>query len=179
MKFFQNRAVAAVIAILVIVCSTLFAGRANLIKACTAQEEAFFSVPEGKAPAYYVDQLISAAASLANVAEKYDLGNDAAAIREARRELVKAEDSKDISDIYSAYRKLLSAVGDFGTPSVSDSTDKALYEDNLSVISGASRELEQSSYNVNVSVFLETVYSRFPSSLFARLFSIPAPELFA
>ena len=179
MKFFQNRAVAAIIAVSVVVCSTLFAGRVNLIKACTAQEEAFFSVPNGKAPVYYVDQMISAAASLANVAEKYDRGDDAAAIREARRELVSSEDSKDISDIYSAYRKLLSAVGCLDIPSVADSMDRTLYEDNLSVISGASRELEQSSYNVNVTVFLETVYGRFPSSLFAGLFSIPAPELFA
>ena len=179
MKFFQNRAVAAVIAVVVILGSTLIAGRANLVRACTEQEDSFFTVSEGKAPVYYVDQLISAAASLANVAEKCSQAEDAAAIRDARRELVKAEESKDISDIYAAYRKLLSVVGDFDAPSISDSADRSLYEDNISVISGASRELEQSTYNANVTVFIETVYSRFPSSVFARLFSIRAPELFA
>ena len=178
MKFFQNRAVAAVIALLVVIASTLFAGRANLVKACAAQEEAFFTVSDGKAPVYYVDQLISAAASLANVAEKYDRGDNASAIREARRELVNAEESRDISDMYAAFRNLLTAVADYDCPEITDPADKSLYEDNLAVVSGAGRELEQSPYNVNVTVFLETVYNRFPSSLFARLFSVRAPELF-
>ena len=43
-----------------IVLSTVFAGRANLSRACAEQEEAFFTVTEGKAPVYYVDQIISA-----------------------------------------------------------------------------------------------------------------------
>ena len=179
MKFFQNRAVAVIIALLVVIGSTLIAGRANLIKNCKAQEAAFFSVSEGKAPVYYIDQLISASASLANVTEKYDTTGAASSIRDARRELVKAEEARDISEIYAAAENLIAVVSTVDSKSISDSADRMICEDNLSIVAGASRELEQSDYNVNVTFFLETVYERFPSSLFAKLFSIKAPELYA
>ena len=47
------------------------------------------------------------------------------------------------------------------------------------MISGASRELEKSDYNERVNDFLINTYYSFPSSVFARLFMVDAPELFA
>ena len=184
MKFFENRAVAILVTVLVVLGSTLLSGRANLAKACAAQEEAFFSVSEGKAPVYYIDQLISAAASLGNLAEKYGYADDAASIREARRALVRAEEARDIPGMYDACQTLYAAVRAFDDFSVDEITsenlqDPGLYLDNVSVISGAARELEQSDYNVNVTAFIAGTYDRFPSSLFARLFAIKAPDLFA
>lgn len=162
-----------------IVLSTVFAGRSNLSRACAEQEEAFFTVTEGKAPVYYVDQIISASASLADLAEKNEASADAAAdLRTARRALVSAEEKRDISDMYAAYRSVLSAADsvEFG---IDDPTDKALYDSCKTVISGASRELEKSDYNDKVNDFLIHTYYSFPGALFARLFMVDAPELFA
>ena len=161
-----------------IVLSTVFAGRANLSRACAEQEEAFFTVTEGKAPVYYVDQIISASASLADLAEKAGAADAASELRSDRRALVEAEEKKDLSDMYTAYRALLGAV-DSVELSFDDPTDRSLYEDFKSVISGASRELEKSDYNERVNDFLINTYYSFPSSVFARLFMVDAPELFA
>ena len=159
--------------------STVIAGKANLTRACREQEEAFFTVTEGKAPIYYVDQIISASASLADLAEKNEAsGNTASDLRTARRALVSAEEKKDLSDMYAAYRSVLSAA-DSAELTFDDPTDRALYEDFKSVISGAARELEKSDYNDKVNDFLINTYYSFPSSVFARLFMIDAPELFA
>ena len=57
--------------------------------------------------------------------------------------------------------------------------DTELTEDSVSVIAGAFRQIEESTYNVDVQVFNETRYTSFPASLYARLFGIDAPELFA
>lgn len=134
---------------------------------------------EGKAPVYYVDQIISAAASLADLAEKSEASADAAAdLRTARRALVSAEEKRDISDMYAAYRSVLSAA-DSVELNIDDPTDKALYDSCKTVISGASRELEKSDYNERVNDFLINTYYSFPSSVFARLFMVDAPELFA
>ena len=184
MSFLQNRAVAVILAAVVVVGSTLLAGRANLARACAAQEEAFFTVSEGKAPVYYIDQLISASASLANLAEKYDYADNAAALRQARQELLRAEEARDIPGMYAACQDLYAAVRAFDNFSVSELTqdnlhDPGLFIDNVTVISGAASQLEKSGYNDAVTEFLQKTYHRFPSSLFARLFSIEAPALFA
>ncbi len=162
-----------------IVLSTVFAGRSNLSRACAEQEEAFFTVTEGKAPVYYVDQIISASASLADLAEKSEASADAAAdLRTARRALVSAEEKRDISDMYAAYRSVLSAA-DSVELNIDDPTDKALYDSCKTVISGASRELEKSDYNDMVNDFLIHTYYSFPGPMFARLFMVEPPELFA
>ena len=179
MKFFQNRAVALLIALVVVAASTLLAGRANLSKACAAQEEAFYTAAEGKAPVYYIDQLISAAASLSNALEDAGRDDAAAELRSARRELVQAEEARDIPAMYEACEGLYAAVDALGGFSSGDKTTQALWDDSLTVISGAKRQLEQSTYNVYVTEYITAVYSRFPTSLFARLFGIDAPALFA
>ena len=133
---------------------------------------------EGKAPVYYVDQIISASASLADLAEKAGAADAASELRSARRALVEAEEKKDLSDMYTAYRALLGAV-DSVELTFDDPADRDLYDNCKTVISGASRELEKSDYNDNVNRFLIDTYYSFPSSVFARLFMVDAPELFA
>ena len=104
---------------------------------------------------------------------------DAAAdLRTARRALVNAEEKRDLSDMYAAYRSVLTAA-DSVELTFDDPADRDLYDNCKSVISGASRELEKSDYNDNVNRFLIDTYYSFPSSVFARLFMVDAPELFA
>ena len=166
-----------------IVLSTVFAGRANLSRACAEQEEAFFTVTEGKAPVYYVDQIIGAAASLADVGEKYEQLSDAAvSMRDVRRALVRAEEARDISDIYDACMQVSDAARDFDAQAdevTMSGYDAELTADCVSEIAGAIRSVEESGYNASVSRFMAEKYSSFPASLYARWFSIAAPEPFA
>ena len=182
MKFFQNRTVAVILAVIVVL-GTLAASAVRFAGSCRRTEDAFFTVSSGKAPVYYVDQIIGAAASLADVGEKYEqLGEIAATVREIRRTLVRAEEARDISDIYDACAELSEAAREFNAQTggvTMSGYDTELVEDCVSEISGAIRAIEDSGYNTAVSRFIADKYSSFPASLYARWFGIAAPEFFA
>ena len=182
MKFFQNRAVAVILAVIVVL-GTLAVSAVRFAGSCRKTEEAFFSVSQGKAPVYYVDQIIGAAASLADVGEKYEQLSDAAvSMRDVRRALVRAEEARDISDIYDACMQVSDAAREFDAQAdgvTMSGYDAELTADCVSEIAGAIRSVEESGYNASVSRFLAEKYSSFPASLYARWFSIAAPEPFA
>lgn len=183
MNFFRNKIVAVCTAAVVVVASTAISGSAGLSKACRSVENGFFSVSEGKAPAYYVDQQISAAASLAAVGEHYEaLTEPSEKLRSARKTLVEAYSKKDVSDICSACSELREQVDCFAgqAQSVSLTTaDASTYSDDMATLSGTRNKLLSSNYNAKVSDFLDRVYYRFPASAFASLFDVDAPELFS
>ena len=179
MKFFQNRAVAIVITVAAVIASTLLNVNTNMRRDYTTLKESFFSV-SGKTPVYYVDAQISAAASLATVADHYDsLSGDA--VRSARKALIEAEASWDISDIYDASTALSSAVDELSAAAASVSlseADKATFADGTAAVAGARRNLLESDYNVNAYRMIRKNYSRLPGSFFVSLLHIPQPELF-
>ena len=107
MKLFQNRAVAIVITVAAVLVSILLSASVGIRRDNDRLKESFFAAG-GKTPVYYVDQQISAAASLATVADHYDaLSGDA--VRAARKTLIEAESGRDISDIYDASTALSAA----------------------------------------------------------------------
>lgn len=179
MKFFQNRAVAIVITVAAVIASTLLNVNTNMRRDYTTLKESFFSV-SGKTPVYYVDAQISAAASLATVADHYDsLSGDA--VRSARKALIEAEASWDISDIYVASTALTAAVDELSAAASSVSmseADKATFADGTAAVAGARRNLLESDYNVNAYRMIRKNYSRLPGSFFVSLLHIPQPELF-
>ncbi len=183
MKLLQNRAVALLIALAVIAASTLITANMRIRRACSAVEETFFTVSSGKAPAYYIDQLIHEAASIAAAGDNYpSLAAETEAVRTARRALAAAEESRDIPAMYDACQALYAAVDDI-TAAAADTEvtayDRETFADGTSVVAGAARELAESDYNRSVTEFTEKTFRRFPSSLFARLFAIEAPARFA
>lgn len=182
MKFFQNRAVAVFLAVIVVL-GTLAVSAVRFAGSCRKAEDAFFSVSQGKAPVYYVDQIIGAAASLADVGEKYEqLGEIASAMRDGRRELVRAEENRDISAIYDACVQVSDSAREFNAQTggvTMSGYDVELTEDCVSEIAGAIRAIEESGYNASVTRFVAEKYSSFPASLYARWFRIAAPEPFA
>ena len=180
MKFFQNRAVAIVITVAAVIASTLLNVNTNMRRDYTTLKESFFSV-SGKTPVYYVDAQISAAASLATVADHYDsLSGDA--VRSARKALIEAEASWDISDIYDASTALTAAVDELSAAAASSvamtEADKATFADGTAAVAGARRNLLESDYNVNAYRMIRKNYSRLPGSFFVSLLHIPQPELF-
>ena len=180
MKFFQNRAVAIVITVAAVIVSTLLNVNTNMRRDYNTLKESFFSV-SGKTPVYYVDAQISAAASLATVADHYDsLSGDA--VRAARKTLIAAEESRDISDIYLASTILSAAVDELSAAASSvamTEADKGTFADGTAAVAGARRQLLESDYNANALALIRRNYARFPGSFFAELLSIPRPELFA
>ena len=179
MKFFQNRAVAIVITVAAVIVSTLWNVNTNMRRDYAKLQESFFG--SGKTPVYYVDSQISAAASLATVADHYDaLSGDT--VRAARRVLIGAEESRDISDIYLASTILSAAVDELSAAASSvamTEADKGTFADGTAAVAGARRQLLESDYNANALALIRRNYARFPGSFFAELLSIPRPELFA
>lgn len=181
MKLSENKGLAVGIAAVVVVASTLLSGGLGLEKACDNTENAFF-VGSEKAPAYYVNSSISAAASLAAVGSHYDaLTAETAALRASRSELVEAYEDRDIEDMGRASASLLEATDAFvaGIGGVSlTEEDRSAFDDAADTVYGAARQLEKSGYDKDTAKFIDRVYTRFPASLFASLFDIDAPESF-
>jgi len=181
MKFFQNRAVAVVIAVVGVTLSTLLSAKIGMTRDYNRLHSSFFHT-DGKAPVYYVDQLISAAASLATVGERYGALTDASAlVREARKALVGAEDAMDISDISDAAAALSAAVdGLRGAAAGVEMTgaDASAFADGTAAVAGARRELLECDYNEEARELIRKNYESLPASFFAGLLDIPRPELF-
>ncbi len=181
MKFFQNRAVATVIAVVVVIASSLLSSFVGMKKDLNKVNMSFWKT-DGKAPVYYVDQRIGAAASLATVGDQYsELSAPAAALREARTALVNAENAQDISGVYNADVRLTDAVSALKAAASAVSLspeDASTFSDGLSTIDGAERQLTESDYNNSVQRLLHRNYRSFPGSLFASVLDIDEPFLY-
>lgn len=181
MKFFQNRAVATVIAVVVVIASSLLSSSVGMRRDLNKVNMSFWKT-DGKSPVYFVDQRIGAAASLATVGEHYsELSAPAAAVREARTALVSAENAQDISGVYTADALLTNALSalEQAASSVSlSSADASTFSDGLSTMSGAKRQLTESDYNNSVQQLLHRNYQSFPGSLFASVLDVDEPFLY-
>ena len=181
MKFFQNRAVATVIAVVVVIASSLISAGVGMNRDLNKVNMSFWKA-DGKAPVYFVDQQIGAGASLATVGEHYsELSAPAAAVREARTALVDAENAQDISGVYNASVLLADAVSelDQAASAVSlSAADASTFADGLSTMSGAKNRLTESDYNDSVRRLLRRNYNSFPGSLFASVLDVDEPFLF-
>ncbi len=181
MKFFQNRAVATVIAMVVVVASSLLSSYVGMNRDLSKVNMSFWKV-DGKAPVYYVDQQIGAAASLATVGEHYsDLTGSASAVREARTALVNAENVHEISGVYNASVRLADAVSDLEQAASGTSlsaADASTFSDGINTVSGSMRQLLESDYNSSVQKLLRSNYLSFPGAVFASVLDIDEPVPF-
>ena len=167
MKFFQNRAVATVIAVVVVIASSLISSNVGMKRDLKKVTDTFFA--DGKSPVYYIDQQIGAAASLATVGEHYsELASPASAVREARSALVSAENAREISGMYNASVRLSDAVSDLQQAASSvtlSAADASTFSDQLNTVSGTMRQLLESDYNNSVQQLLRRNYRSFPGTL--------------
>lgn len=180
MKIFRNRIVVILLAMVLVAGSVVFSAYRGMKKNLRELEDSFFTA-QNKGPMYYVDQIISAAASVAAVADHYD-SLDAKPIRDARSAMVQAENGRDLSDLYGASVELADAVSGLQTAATGvelSAQDKSTLTDGINTIAGARRELDECGYNERALALIEENYRRFPGSLLTRLLNIDEPELFA
>lgn len=183
MKFFQKPAAALLLAILIVPSSLLLNTKVKLTDECRELEESFYTAENGgKSSGYYVNSRISDAASLATVGSHYpELAGVTEALREARSTLAAAYEGRDIYAMYRANAELTRAVAAFEQAAQSvvfTEMDQVNYDDRVTALAGAQRNLDNSTYNEEVSRFRRTVYDRFPASVLAAIVGVDAPPLF-
>ena len=180
MKIFRNRIVVVLLALLLVALSIVLSAGRGMKRDLQKLEDSFFTT-QNRGPMYYVDQIISAAASAATVADHYD-ALDASALRSARSDMVQAENKRDLSDLYAAAEAVSAAVGDLETAAAGvelTSADRSTLADGVNTIAGARRELSECGYNESALALIEENYRHFPGSFLAGLLNIAEPELFA
>ncbi len=178
MKFFKNPVVAVLLALLIVLASTLVNVHVKYGKLCRSVTDEFY------AEAGIADQLSSIrmdAAVLAKVAERN--GIDAKELTNAANHLQDLLSQTGVSagrvfrcydelrvELVSAEQKLLGVA-------LSD-TDAITVSDCISRIQNAASAISASPYNETVRSFLAK-YDRFPTHMLARLANVSIPEVFA
>ncbi|MEG1632789.1 MAG: hypothetical protein RR314_01930 [Oscillospiraceae bacterium] len=182
MKFFQNRAVAVLIAIAVVCGSALVNTQVKLGEASRRVEDSFFvsgdSAP--RSPYARLDERLNASNGLWSILVKYD-ADAAALLSDVRGTLLSAYESRDISDMYDANKELQTA---FQTAEAAlaaytlNDTEQSALSDYQTSFSGAQKMIDRSEYNSTVLDFMRGTYDKFPASLLASVTGVDAPELF-
>lgn len=181
MKFFKNRAVAVLLAILVI-AGTIFTNTlVRMTEECQQVEDGFFTSESGSKSIYaYLSSRLDAANGLWTILINHD-AEAAASLNQARSGLLDAYDARDISEMYAANSELETAfseaVSTLSGYTLSSSESDAL-NDYTITFDGAQRMIDQSDYNGDVLEFMRTTYNRFPATLLTSLLGIDAPELY-
>ena len=179
MKIFKNRIVVVLLAVLLVACSLVLSAGRGMKKDLRELEDSFFTA-QNRGPLYYVDQIISAAASIATVADHYD-ALDASALRSARTDMVKAEGQQDIPGLYAAAEAVSEAVSKLDTAASGvelSAADRSTLADAVNTVSGARRELNECGYNERALALIEENYRHFPGSFLADLLNIAEPMLY-
>ncbi|HBR07462.1 MAG TPA: hypothetical protein DD735_01040 [Clostridiales bacterium] len=181
MKLLKNRAVAVLLAVLVVAGSTFLNTRIKLSEECRRVEDGFYTSDSGSKSIYArLDSRLDAANGLWTILLDHD-AEAAAELNKARSALLKAYDARDIPDMYDANYVLQKAFDDASSAlsgvTLSASEADALH-DYVITFAGAQRMIDESDYNDGVLTFMRSTYQRFPASFLAPLAGVKAPELF-
>ena len=205
MKILQNRKFAILVFILVVIVWTLLGSHHSLSRAANQVEEAFFDksalslrraefldaqsrgfdslgsytlAMEGyySAPAAHLEDCVDYANRILALIKDDVSEQTYNEIYEARRTLITALESRDISDIYDAQSQLHAHIMQLDESIVTNN-----YDDFISVrvdFINADDTAKDSGYNQCVDYFLITEMNRFPASILRRLTSVDMPEKF-
>lgn len=181
MSFFNNRATAIVLAVILVLGSTLLNVRVKLGNEITEIEDTFYTSSKGERSIdSRISERLSAANGLWTILLKYD-EDEADKLADARNALLTAQSAKDISAMSEANTALgeaftmaSAALGQYQLTGT-ESSAVASYE---TAFSGAQKMIDESSYNSTVQSFLSGTYNRFPASVLAPLVGLEPPERF-
>ncbi|NCB50904.1 MAG: hypothetical protein EOM54_03325 [Clostridia bacterium] len=181
MKFFKNRAVAVLLAIIVVAGSIFANTFIRLTEECQKVEDGFYTSDTGSKNIYaYLGSRLDASNGLWTILINHD-AEAAASLNQARSALLDAYDNRDISDMYGANSELEKAFNE-AMSVISGYTLTSLESDALNdytiIFDGAQRMIDQNSYNSGVLEFMRTTYNKFPAVLLASLLGVQAPELY-
>lgn len=185
MDTLKKRPVAILLALVIVVGSTLLSSGIKLKQACQTVTDGFYSGVtyggyEHPSIQSQLKNVSSAALGLATLAANYT-GVDASAVKSARNDLDSSLENGTPGEIYDRYTALLSGTAaltaDLQAQPLSDRDASGVtqYE---SILTSASGVIDKSGYNDTVRGFLRDTYDAFPASFFAGLTGVSAPELF-
>lgn len=185
METLKKRPIAILLAIVIVLASTLLTAGTKLKSACQKVTDGFYSgvTYDGYAHPSIKSQLkniSSSALGLATIAANYT-GVDAAAVKTDRSNLDSSLENGSPAQIYKTYTALAAdtaaLVSSLKAQSLSsrDASGVTQYENTISSAAGV---IEKSGYNDTVRDFLRETYNVFPASFFASLTGVAAPELF-
>ena len=179
-QFFSRRSVALLLAVLVVISTTLFQTRFRFGRLCSEVTDQFY-YGSGSIASELV-QLSDSAEILAGLAHLYNLDEAKAAMNttSSLRELLRLE-SSEIAAIHDLYKELLSET--FTLESLL--ARQELSDAEADLLSSAQHEAAQakaaidaSGYHDTVRVFLKR-YDRFPTTALAALVGLKMPQVFS
>lgn len=182
MKLLKNRLFAILLAVLVVVGSTLLNTQTRLGEACAEVEDGFYT-SSGAAKSIYawLGARLDAANGLWTLLINHD-AEAAGTLNAARGTLMDAYEARDIAAMYDANEDLQSAFDSaftaLGGYALTASESDALNDYQVD-FAGAQKMIDASEYNSTVLAFERTTLSRFPASLLAPLAGVEAPVLYA
>lgn len=181
MKLLKNRAVAVLLAVVVVAGSTFTNALIRMTEECQRIEDGFYTSETGAKSIYaYLGSRLDAANGLWTILINHD-AEAAASLNQARSGLLDAYDDRDISDMYDANSDLENAF-DEAVSALSGYTLSTLESDALNdytiTFDGAQRMIDQNAYNSGVLEFMRSTYNKFPAVLLASLLGIDAPEMY-
>ena len=181
MKFFGNRAVALILAVIVVVGSTLLNTRLKLGEECQSVEDGFYTASSGSKSVYdRLDARLDAANGVWSLLESH--GNSAAEeLAVSRSVLLNAMDERDIGDMYDGNQALQTAFDKASAALLKlrlTKNEKDALEDYQTAFAGAQKMIDEADYNGAVLEFRRKVFDKFPASLLAPIVGLDGPELF-
>lgn len=185
MSIFKKRVFVFLIAVLIVISSTLLSVNIKLTKEFQEVTDGFYNgvLAEGQRDTSIHSQLMiiaREATSLANIGERN--GIDVSELKDEAeyftRDVITMED--DISYIYYCYQSLLEDISTAGYSLLAvelSSSDEAAAVSSLQTIMEAQALIDASGYNDSVRRYLSSM--QFPTEFFAELAGVWPPEYFA
>lgn len=185
MNIFSKRPVAILTAAVIIAGSTLFGVHRSLSPLVKNTANSFYDGVYSESEGYTTKSIYSQLdaltdASLGLVTKCSELfPEESDSLRSARSGLLDAMDSRDISDMYDAFKALSESFNGLrdavsGTALESD----AAVADYMSTFTGAQSVIAASGYNSAVRSLESETLDVFPANVLSGLLGIEAPELF-
>ncbi len=185
MSIFSKRPVAVLVAAVIVAGSTLFGVHRSLSVVVRNTANSFYdgvySESEGYTTRSIYSQLDALTDASLGLVTKCDAQypDECEALRSARGTLLESMDSRDVSDMYDAYKSLIesyNSLHDMISGSALESDDAV--SDYVSTFTGAQAVISASGYNAGVRSLISETLEVFPANVFSDVLGIEEPELF-
>lgn len=187
MGFLKNKTVAVIIAVILVIASTLLATHIKLGKQVSEVTEGFYNGVNYDGylhPSVFTQlkNISSYCLGISTIAMEY--GIDTTKLNEARSHLETNLDGKEgnIKELYANYSDLRTVatqvINELKTKSLND-RDQAGFSEYQTNYDGAVATIESSGYNETVTSFINGPYHTFPANILAKLSGVKAPAYFA
>ena len=177
MKILKNTVILVLLALVVVLGSTLLNTRFKLGMLCREASAEFY---ENTGIATQLDSICVDASAIASIAKEHGLDTDSLtnAVEELQSMISHRSSAASVYERYSKVKAELSALtAKLMSQGLGDSDSQAVTALQAK-IQEAQEKISSSSYNTYIQSFLEK-YDRFPANLFAKLANVHLPEVFA